>query len=184
MLNYSIKNFSDVISLEKEDVLRFVNDKKVAFEFEKYAINPNKWVRLRKSNEKVELTVKHILKGNLEDGLFQKILETEIITSSFETTNELLENLGLAKRNYQEKIRYSYEYKTAKIEVDIWPLIEPYMEIECDDTDLISEIITKLGVSNHEICSCNTENIYLKKGIDVMKMAELKFDSNTKSLYN
>lgn len=175
MLNYSIKNFSDVISLEKEDVLRFVNDKKVAFEFEKYAINPNKWVRLRKSNEKVELTVKHILKGNLEDGLFQKILETEIITSSFETTNELLENLGLAKRNYQEKIRYSYEYKTAKIEVDIWPLIEPYMEIECDDENIINEIINKLNFEEKKIVSVNTEQLYKEKGLDILKISDLKF---------
>lgn len=181
---YKIKNLTDIVLLNKKDILSFVNNQKVISEFKKYGINPNKWIRLRKSNEKVELTVKHILKGSLEGGLFQKVMETEITTSSFEKTNELLENLGLAKRNYQEKIRYSYEYKTAKVEIDIWPMIEPYMEIECENTDIISEIIKKLYISNHEIISCNTEEIYLRKGIDVMKIAELKFDDKTKNLYN
>lgn len=48
--------------------------------------------------------------------------------------------------------------------------------------DIISEIIKKLDISNHEIISCNTEEIYLRKGIDVMKIAELKFDDKTKNL--
>lgn len=184
LYDYNIKKLTDIVFLNKKDILKFINDEKVFSELKKYGINPNKWIRLRKSNEKVELTVKHILKGSFENGVFQKVIEREVTTSSFEKTNELLESLGLAKRNYQEKIRYSYEYKTAKIEIDIWPLIEPYVEIECENTTIISEIITKLNLSDHEILSCNTEKIYLRKGIDIMKIPELRFDTKTKMMYN
>lgn len=172
---YDVKNFIDIVKLNKNDILKFINDEQVYVEFKKYEINPNKWIRLRKSNDKVELTVKHILRGSFENGTFQKVLETEIATSSFETTNELLENMGLSKRNYQEKIRYSYEYKTAKIELDIWPIIEPYMEIECENSELVTEIIEKLDLSDHTILSCNTEDIYKQKGINIIEIPELKF---------
>ena len=58
-------------------------------------------------------------------------------------------------------------------------MIEPYMEIECDDISLISEIVEKLGVSNYEILSCNTEDIYKRKGINVMEIPELRFSDMT-----
>ena len=92
-----------------------------------------------------------------------------------EEANLFLESIGVARRSYQEKIRYSYIYKNAEIEIDIWPLIKPYMEIECDDENLINEIIEKLELKNNEIVSLNTEQLYKKIGIDVHSMSELKF---------
>lgn len=86
-----------------------------------------------------------------------------------------LESIGVARRSYQEKIRYSYIYKNAEIEIDIWPLIQPYMEIECEDENLINEIVEKLELKNNEIVSLNTEQLYKKIGIDVHSMSELKF---------
>ena len=100
---YNVKSLINIVDLDKKNILEFINDEQVCLEFKRHGINPNKWIRLRKSNEKVELTVKHILKGSFENGMFQKILETEVTTSSFEATNELLESLGLAKRNYKKK---------------------------------------------------------------------------------
>ncbi|MEG0799554.1 MAG: adenylate cyclase, partial [Bacilli bacterium] len=101
--------------------------------------------------------------------------ETEIEVSSLDETNCLLENIGIVRRSYQEKIRYSYEYKNAEIEIDIWPKLQPYMEIECDDEMVIEEIIDKLDLKNNEVVSLNTEQLYRKIGIDVHSMSELKF---------
>ena len=49
------------------------------------------------------------------------------------------------------------------------------MEIECDDEDLINEIIEKLDLKNKRIVSLNTEQLYKEIGIDVLKIDELKF---------
>ena len=136
-------------------------------------INPNKWIRLRKSNEKIELTIKHVL--NKKNNKYQNVLETEITVSSFEEANNLLENMGIYKRNYQEKIRYSYVYKDAQIEIDIWPLLEPYLEIECDNENTIKELLEKLNLKEKEIVSINTESLYKRKNIDILKMSTLKF---------
>ena len=49
------------------------------------------------------------------------------------------------------------------------------MEIECDDEDVINEIVEKLELNNKEIVSLNTEQLYKRIGIDVHSMSELKF---------
>lgn len=169
-----IEKFNDLLNLDVKKIIETF-DKSDTFNqaISNYLINPNKWVRLRQSNDKIELTIKHVYdKCNSK---IQKVKEYEINVSNLEETNQILENMGLAKRNYQEKIRHSFEYKNAEIEIDEWPLLEPYMEIECDDEQLIYDIINSLGFATKEIVSLNTEQLYKRKNIDVLKMSDLKF---------
>lgn len=170
---YKLNSLEDILKKSKEKINEFLKDEKVEALFSQLKINPNKWIRLRQSNNKSVLTSKHIIEKDTSN--FQSVLEIEFEVSSLEETNLFLESIGVARRSYQEKIRYSYKYKNAEIEIDIWPLIKPYMEIECDDENLINEIIEKLELKNNEIVSLNTEQLYKKNGIDVHSMSELKF---------
>lgn len=170
---YSLSNIDDILKKSVQEIVEFLNDDAIENLFKQLKINPNKWIRLRQSNDKSVLTSKHILEKNTSN--FQSVLETEFEVSSFEETNLFLESIGIARRSYQEKIRYSYVYKSAEIEIDIWPLIKPYMEIECENETIIDEIIEKLGLNNNEIVSLNTEQLYKRIGIDVHSMSELKF---------
>jgi len=170
---YNLNSLEDILKKSKEEINEFLKDEKVETLFSQLKINPNKWIRLRQSNNKSVLTSKHILEKDTSN--FQSVLETEFEVSSLEEANLFLESIGVARRSYQEKIRYSYKYKNAEIEIDIWPLIKPYMEIECDDENLINEIIEKLELMNNEIISLNTEQLYKKIDIDVHSMSELKF---------
>ena len=147
--------------------------------FKENLINPNKWLRLRQSNDKIELTLKHVF--NKKTSQIQNVFEVEIGVSSFSETNLLLESMGLARRNYQEKIRKSYIYKTAEIEIDIWPKLNPYMEIECDDNEIILELLELLELSEYRIVSLNTAQLYKELGIDIQNISELKFDKSAKS---
>lgn len=173
---YGIDEITDITSMDRGQIFDFVEDEILENALKKCMINPNKWIRLRKSNDKVELTVKHIQSKTDGEDFFQRVIETEINTSSFEETNALLEALGFVKRNYQEKIRYSYSYKGANIEIDVWPIIKPYMEIECSDINLIRDITHELGLDTNEIVSCNTSELYKMIGIDIKSIPELKFD--------
>ncbi len=175
-LKYEIDDITKIVNKDKLIILDFVDNELVNKELKKYLINPNKWIRLRRSNDKVELTVKHILNSRNDNQVFENVIENEIQTSSFEETNTLLEALGFMKRNYQEKIRYSYSYDSASIEIDIWPMLEPYIEIECDDLNLIEKIVSILELDNQKIVSCNTEKLYEEIGIDIKSIPELKFN--------
>lgn len=170
---FKLKSIKEITKKDLNEITNFLEDPIIEKSFKKYMINENKWIRLRQSNNKITLTSKHILEKSKSN--FQNVLETEIEVSSLEETNLLLENLGIAKRSYQEKIRHSYIYKSAEIEIDIWPLLKPYMEIECDDENTINEILDLLKIRDKEIVSLNTEQLYKRINIDVHSMSELKF---------
>lgn len=169
----NVINIIDIHQLPIVKVREILSDSMLEKQFREFIINPNKWVRLRESNGKVELTTKHILEK--QESKFQKVLENEIDVSSLEETNLILESIGLSRRSYQEKIRYSYKYKDAEIEIDLWPLLKPYLEIECDNEETIDEIINKLNLESHEVVSINTEQLYKRINIDVHSLSELKF---------
>lgn len=171
--NFDIDLLNSIGDLEIEQIRQIISDKKLEESFRKFNINPNKWIRLRESNGKTELTTKHILEK--KNSKFQNVIENEIEVSSLEEANLILESIGISRRSYQEKIRYSYKYKEAEIEIDIWPLLNPYLEIECDDEKIIDEIVNMLNLSSHEIVSLNTEQLYKRINIDVHAMSELKF---------
>ena len=167
-----INDFEEL--LEKEDLVKILeNSNKFNSSISSKIINPNKWLRLRQSNDKIELTLKHVYEKNNEK--IQKVKEFEVNTSNLEETNLILENMGIVRRNYQEKIRHSYTYKNAEIELDEWPMLKPYMEIECDDEKVIQEIIDLLDLNDKEIVSLNTEQLYKRENIDVLEISELKF---------
>ena len=170
----NIFNFNDLYKLDRKYILEKL-EKSETFnnKIKNKLINPNKWIRLRKDNDKIELTVKHVYEKNNSN--IQKVIEYEINVSEFEETNALLNSIGIIRRNYQEKIRHSFIYKTAKIEIDEWPLIEPYIEIECDDEKIIDEIINLLGFNKKDVVSMNTTQVYKENNIDILKITDLKF---------
>lgn len=169
----NLDDIEDLLLKDVKDIINVLDNETLKNSFERFKINPNKWIRLRQSNDTVLLTSKHIFEKNTSD--FQSVLETEFEVSSLEEANLFLESIGISKRSYQEKKRHSYVYKGAEIEIDIWPLLNPYLEIECDDETIIDELIKKLELDKYEIVSLNTEQLYKKIGIDVHSMSELKF---------
>ena len=148
----------------------------IASQILELGINPNKWIRLRRTGDKSTLTVKHVFDKNTS--AIQKVGEYEIPVNSVEETDALLTALGFAKRNVQEKIRTQYEYKGAEIDIDQWPHLEPYMEIESEDESIYDELIDKCDYRGMEIVSCNTEELYRRKGIKIKEGPELLFDKD------
>ena len=93
-----------------------------------YDIDANvesKWMRLRTNGIKSTLTIKEIVKKTV-DGT----KELEIEVSDFDKTYEMLEKLGYIPRAYQENKRTQYLLDGVEIDLDSWPLIPEYVEIE------------------------------------------------------
>lgn len=169
----NVKSIFDILELPLSEMLAKLQSKAFSDKISSYKINPNKWIRLRKSNDKIELTTKHVFdKKEME---VQAVGEREVITSSFEETNSILESIGIVRRSYQEKVRYSYKLDGADIEIDLWPMLNPYMEIECDDVSTIESIITRLGLETKEVVSINTQQLYHRIGINLQETPELRF---------
>lgn len=172
LLGELLKNTSN------EEMLNTFSNQGIVETIKQYGINPNKWVRIRNTNGRTTITIKHILNPEIQktkDSKIQKVMETEMEVPSIEEANSILEQLGFSFRNYQEKNRATYNVNGVEVDIDSWPLIPTYVEIENDSEEAIQETVKKLGLQNHEIISCNTADVYKKYGIDLYQFRELRF---------
>lgn len=180
------KHLKDILSIS--DINRFKNvlsTPEVIKIIKQFSINPNKWIRLRETNGKTTITIKHILNEELQAEYgtkMQPVLETEMEVPSIESGNAILEQLGFSFRNYQEKKRTTYVLDNTEIDIDSWPLIPPYLEIEGESDEQINKIVQKLELSDKEMVSCNTAEVYKKYGIDIYQFRELRFEEKNKGL--
>lgn len=179
--NFDIEKLSEIFNLNTDEIIKILNSSEMIDLVNNYKATPKKWIRLRKTIEKtqdkkiesVTLTVKHILKANETN--IQQMQETEIKVDSFEETNELLEKIGFFHRSYQEKKREKYILNEHEIDIDTWPGIPTYFEVEGKDKKDLEEILNILGYSFDDAISCTVDEIYRKIGIDINNMSELKF---------
>jgi adenylate cyclase, class 2 len=140
-----------------------------------YDIRPGeagRWIRLRDTGSEVTLCVKEITSDAI-DGT----RETEVIVSDFDTTHTLLERLGYQAKAYQENRRSSWLLDGIRLEIDSWPLIPPYLEIEGDDAEQVWAAADRLSVSRAELTSENTTKVYARYGIDLEAIPDLRFTS-------
>lgn len=172
-LNLILEQTTNNLELEQ-----LVNDQTVLNIAHSFGINPNKWIRLRETDDLTTIATKNILEKKAEENR-QPVLETEIGVSSISQANEFLEQLGFAYRNYQEKRRITFILNDVEVDIDFWPLIPPYMEIESTD-EKIDEIIDLLNLKDYEIVSCNTEEVYSKYNLNIYNYRELRLDEKSK----
>jgi adenylate cyclase, class 2 len=138
-----------------------------------YDIDPEQrghWVRLRDDGEKITLTVKKIH----HDGI-SGTEEEEIKVENFDKTNQLLCLMGFTPSAYQENHRTSFALGAVSLEIDHWPLIPPYLEIEADSREQVIQIASLLGFEESQLTGENTVKIYARYGIDLKSISELHF---------
>ena len=129
-----------------------------------------KWIRLRTNGKKTTLTYKNVVSTTI-DGT--KELEVEV--SDFEKTNELLENMGIKNRGYQENRRTQYVLNGVEIDIDSWPMIPTYVEIEGKNEDEVLKTLDLLELPKDKVTTLDVESVYMKYGIDLKDIKVLKF---------
>lgn len=118
-------------------------------------------LRLREGNGKVTMAYK----AKQEDG-FDSEVEFEI--EDIEKAHELVNAIGIPLKRFEQKRRISYELDGVSIDIDFWPDIDPYIEIEADSEDEIRTIVEKLGLDFSEGLKLNSAEIYkLVSGKDI-----------------
>ena len=130
----------------------------------------SKWIRLRDTGRESTLCVKQIV-GDAIDG----VREVEVNVADFEATNVLLGMLGFTPKAYQENRRSSWKLDTVRLELDAWPLIPPYLEIEGDSTADVHATAERLGFAISDLTAENTTAVYARHGLDLAAIANLRF---------
>lgn len=135
------------------------------------------WLRLRDEGDRVTLSFKQRLgmAGEGSGGNDEGMEETEIIVNDFVKTAQLILKLGFIEKHFAENKRTRWMKDGVEFDIDTYPALEPYLEIEASTWAKIDEAIAWLGLDpkNKKIFSAN--QIYALKGINVGDCVRLTF---------
>jgi len=135
-------------------------------------VNPNKWIRLRTNGDKTTLTIKNVESSNI-DGT----KEMEITVDSFEAANEILHELGYNPKGLQENKRIKYDLNGVEVDIDTWPRIPTYLEVEGSSEAEVYDTLDLLGIPKESATALDVQRIYSEVyGIDLTKEPNLSFE--------
>lgn len=132
----------------------------------------NKFVRIRKSGEKIKMTYKHNREQTIDS-----TIEIELEINDIKKAEAFLEKMNLQAFRHQQKKRHTFELDGTTIDIDTWPKIPTYVEIEGNSEGQIKEVSEKLGLDWRKVvfedAGSVIENIYK---IPVKSMRWFTFD--------
>ncbi len=138
------------------------------------------WVRLRDEGEQITLSFKQRMNPDGNSGKDAGMIEHEIIVSDFNATAEILRALGLIEKFYFENKRVRYILDNIELDIDEWPLLDPYLEIEGKSYDEVYAVAQKLGFDSNDAKEFSATQIYALAGIHDKEYAKMTFDEVVK----
>ncbi|MFA7309121.1 MAG: CYTH domain-containing protein [Patescibacteria group bacterium] len=133
------------------------------------------WVRMRDEGDKVTLAYKKRLGVTSEGGNDTGMEEVEIEVSDYEKTAQIFLKIGLIEKFSQEKKRIRYKKGTTEFDIDFWPGIPPYLEIEAQSWEDIDAVAVELGLTPDKRMICSATQIYAHYGINDKEYETMTF---------
>ncbi len=138
------------------------------------------WVRLRDEGDKVTLSFKKRLGikggGESDDGME----EHETVVSDFDATGRILEGAGLIEKFYQENKRIRWAKDGIEFDIEFWPMLEPYLEIEASTEEGVQEGVRMLGFDPNDQKIFTNFQMYEAQGIDLRDYQRITFTQMVK----
>jgi adenylate cyclase, class 2 len=161
--------------------------RRIVFDYPDFRLDKNSsWVRLRDEGDKITLTFKQRLGENVRDRLTgdEGMYERETVVEDFNATREILLKIGLIEKMYQENKRERYMLDGVECDIDTWPLLDPYLEIEGRSWDEVYKTVEKLGLKREDGKKFSTNQIYRLKGLDDRNYTKLTFSEQIERTEN
>lgn len=99
-----------------------------------------RFVRIRSSESGTTVTYKENRAQTIDSAT-----EIEFSTQEPEQVEKFLEHIGLVAFRHQEKKRHTFELNNVTIDIDTWPKIPTYVELEGSSENDIRTVAKKLG---------------------------------------
>ena len=154
---------ADDLGNEKLDEIIFY-DEKLTW------VGKEKFVRLRKTKGKIKLTYKHNDKQTVDSAR-----EIEVEVSDMDKCSELLQNIGLKIIRRLEKYRHSFKFGDVIVDIDTWPKIPVYAEIEGPTIESLEEVALHLGFDWEKRFDGNARQVYSHYGYEMDKLPIITF---------
>ena len=151
----------------------------IAFDFPGFPLDAKAaWVRLRDEGDQVMLAYKQRLGAESHDGSTSDtgMQEIEVKVSDYEKTQLFLQSLGLIVKFAQEKKRTRWLLGDIQFDLDEWPRLAPYLEIESSSWDKVDEGARLLGLDPASKKLFSTTQVYALNGIRDKDYIKMTFD--------
>ncbi|MDB5179303.1 MAG: uncharacterized protein JWN01_1246 [Patescibacteria group bacterium] len=138
----------------------------------------NSYVRVRDEGGKITLTYKKFESLSVDGA---KEIETTV--GSFEDTIAVFTAIGLEVGSLQESKRETWKYQGCDIELDEWPWLKPYLEIEGSSEEELKNTARALGLDWSDaafgdvMVAYRAQYPHLRVGETVGNLAEVKFNT-------
>lgn len=83
--------------------------------------------------------------------------------------------MGIKSKGYQENKRTQYVLNDVEIDIDSWPMIPTYVEIEGKNEEEVMKTLDLLELPKDNVTALDVESVYKKYGIDLKDIKVLKF---------
>ncbi|MEU2083111.1 class IV adenylate cyclase [Streptomyces albus] len=148
--------------------------------FENDAVQGEQWLRLRDEGGKTTLTLKQVSDATTINGT----TEIEIEVDDLDKTAELLKATGLRQVRYQQNYREEWQLGDIKYDLDTWPELPTFIEIEGPSEDAVRKAVADLGFDYEQARYGSIDLIYKSElGRDILVEPTLLFGDNTHSAH-
>ncbi|MDD3645932.1 MAG: class IV adenylate cyclase [Candidatus Gracilibacteria bacterium] len=142
------------------------------------------YLRVRDEGDKITCTYKEEKSGDLD---IHSISELETMVGDFQEMVNIFRKLGLKEKSYQETYREVWEIDhEIEIMLDIWPGLNPYIEIEGENEKVVKKYCELLGFDYDNGIFGSSFQIYEKElGLDydyINSLKEITFENPPKRI--
>lgn len=134
-------------------------------------IGKRKFVRLRKTKDRIKLTYKENVEQTINGAR-----EIELEVSDLDKCSEFFEKVGLKEMRKLEKYRRTFELGDVVVDIDRWPKIPAYMEIEGPRIESLKNFCDKLGFDWEKRFDGDAREVFRHYGYDLDKIDVITFD--------
>ena len=108
--------------------------------------------------------------------------EHEIVVDDLEKARIILDKLGLKQRLSQENRRVSFKLDGVEVDIDLWPMIPPYMEIEAETKEKLLETLKKIGVDVKYTVTYGGRSVYKHYGINIDEHKDIRLEEEKRGM--
>jgi adenylate cyclase class 2 len=117
-------------------------------------------------------------KENVEQAV-DSAREIELEVSDLDTCSEFLSKVGLYPMRRLEKYRHTFELDGVTIDIDTWPKIPAYTEIEGPSVESLRTVCKKLGLDWEKRFDGDAREVFRHYGYDLDDITVITFNELT-----
>ena len=120
-----------------------------------FNVNAHSFIRVRNEGKRIILTYKNHLNNTITG-----TEEINVEVSDYEKTIAILKAGGLKPKSEEDSYREKWQLDDVEIDIDTWPWIPSYVEIEGPSEEKVRKVSEQLGFNMNEAIIGSVDEVY------------------------